>query len=180
MAFLLIYRRGIAPEPVVDLAGLGAGDRLLDIGCGPGTLARAAARRCAAVVGVDPSPEMIRVGRVLNGLRRARSVRLVRGSAEHLPVANGWATVVWALRSVHHWEHRHAGLAEAYRVLAPRGRLLLLEPLVGPGEPGGFTREEFDQLVRDVEAAGFVEVTVSTVPGAAGTVNVLHALVPER
>ena len=46
------------------LSGLAAGDTVADIGCGPGTAARRAARLGASVVGVDPAPVMLRLARL--------------------------------------------------------------------------------------------------------------------
>src|SRR5215472_3971619 len=47
------------------LSGLTASDAVADIGCGPGTAARSAARLGASVVGIDPAPVMLRVARFL-------------------------------------------------------------------------------------------------------------------
>src|SRR5262245_54244381 len=46
-------------EPVLDAAAVAAGDRVLDVGCGTGSLSRAAAARGAVVTGVDISGPMI-------------------------------------------------------------------------------------------------------------------------
>src|SRR5580765_5123562 len=67
----------------VDLSGIGPGDSLVDIGCGPGVAARHAAGLGAHVTGVDPAPVMLRVARLTT--RRAQNVRYVRGVAERLP-----------------------------------------------------------------------------------------------
>ena len=48
---------------VVELCCLKPTDRVLDLGCGPGQLARAFAPVVAEVVGIDPEPEMLRVAR---------------------------------------------------------------------------------------------------------------------
>src|ERR1700704_6559519 len=46
-------------------------DRVVDIGCGPGNAARAAARRGAQVTGIDPAPVMLGVARARTGNRAA-------------------------------------------------------------------------------------------------------------
>jgi SAM-dependent methyltransferase len=65
-AHYLAGRPGYAPraiERVVALCGVQSADRMLDLGCGPGQLARAFAPYVAEVVGVDPEPEMLWLAR---------------------------------------------------------------------------------------------------------------------
>lgn len=161
-AMSMALGRGPAARTMAELAQLTPGDRLVDIGCGPGTAARAAARRCARVTGVDPAPAMLRLGRWLTPARRVPNVTFVSGTAEALPLPGSSVTVAWALSSVHHWSDRAVGLAEASRVLAPGGRLWFAERLARPAARGhaahGLTRGQADQLAQDLEAAGFVGV----------------------
>ena len=86
----------------------------------------------------------------------------MQSSAESVPLADGDATVVWALSSVHHWNDRAAGLAEVERVLVPGGRVFLVERLSPPGAPGharyGMTEPQLDALEADVTRAGFLAV----------------------
>lgn len=158
-ALSMLFGRGRAARSVADLAGLTSADRVVDIGCGPGTAVRVASMRCEHATGVDPSPAMLRFGRWLNSLRRRRNFALLEGTAESLPLPDGRATVVWALSSLHHWTDRAAGIAEAKRVLAPGGRVLLAERLVKPGARGhaahGLTGEQSDELADELTAAGF-------------------------
>ena len=154
--------RGPAARVMTDLAELTSSDRVVDIGCGPGTAARAAARRCASATGVDPALTMLRFGRWLTATRHIPNVTFVRGTAEALPLLDASVTVTWTISSVHHWTDRAAGLAEASRVLAPGGRIFLAERLVKPRAHGhaahGLTRDQADQLANDLKAAGFGEV----------------------
>jgi ubiquinone/menaquinone biosynthesis C-methylase UbiE len=173
-ALSMTVGRGSVARAVADLAELTAGDQVVDIGCGPGAAARVAARRCAHATGVDPSPAMLRLGRWLNALRGTRNVTLVHGSAESIPLPDRSGTVLWALRSVHHWSNRAAGLDEALRVLAPGGRLLLAERLVRPGAHGGLTGDQVDQLVSEVEAAGFTDVRREALTAGRRATNVVR------
>ena len=97
------------------------GRRVLDVGCGTGTLAAALADRARARVwGVEPSSEMLRVARA----RILPGVGLKQGSAEALPFKDGWfERVVMSL--VVHLVDRPQAFLEAARVLAPTGRLAI-------------------------------------------------------
>jgi ubiquinone/menaquinone biosynthesis C-methylase UbiE len=161
-ALSMTVGRGPAARTIADLAELTAADRVVDIGCGPGTAVRVAARRCASATGIDPAPVMLHLGRWLTALQHLPNVTFLNGTAEALPLADGSATVAWALSSFHHWPDPAAGLCEAGRLLAPGGRLLLAERLVKPGARGhathGLTSDQADQLASDLTAAGFGSV----------------------
>jgi ubiquinone/menaquinone biosynthesis C-methylase UbiE len=142
-ALSMIGREGDA-QLVEKLSGLRSEDTLLDIGCGPGTAVRHAARLGATATGVDPAPVMLRVARLLT--RSTERVRYLAGTAETLPVPDGSVSVVWAIASVHHWGDLDAALREARRVLRPRGRLVAVERRTQPGARGhashGWTDEQ--------------------------------------
>jgi ubiquinone/menaquinone biosynthesis C-methylase UbiE len=147
--------RAPAARAVAGLAGLCASDRVVDIGCGPGTAVRTAARQCASVTGIDPAPRMLRLGEWITARQHLANVTFRTGRAEALPLPDASATVAWALSSVHHWPDQAAGLAEARRVLAPGGRILLAERQVKPGARGhaahGLTRAQADRLAAGLE-----------------------------
>jgi ubiquinone/menaquinone biosynthesis C-methylase UbiE len=97
-----------------------AGRRVLDVGCGTGSLAGALAERGARVWGVDPSEEMLAVARS----RLGRRVGLKLGRAEALPFKDGWFERA-VLRLVVHLVDRARALPELARVLSPGGRLVI-------------------------------------------------------
>lgn len=146
----------------VDVTGVSATDRVVDIGCGPGTAARAAARRGAQVIGVDPAPAMLRVARLLTRGRAA--ITWTQGSAEHLALPNDSATVVWSLATVHHWQDVEAGLAQIRRVLVPGGRLLAVERQTQPGATGlashGWTRRQAEYFAALCRTAGLSDTRI--------------------
>jgi 2-polyprenyl-3-methyl-5-hydroxy-6-metoxy-1,4-benzoquinol methylase len=113
------------------MAGPLAGLRLLDVGCGDGAYAVAAAQRGALVRGVDASPEMIAAAR-----RRAAEqdawIDLQLANATQLPFADGSFDVVLAVTVLCFVADASTALREMARVLAPGGRLVM-------GELGGWS-----------------------------------------
>ncbi|HTN80370.1 MAG TPA: class I SAM-dependent methyltransferase [Acidimicrobiales bacterium] len=169
--FVAALTFSVGREPDADLAvrlaEIGPGDRVVDIGCGPGVAMRRAARAGAAsVMGVDPAKVMLRVGRASTVFRsHGADLRFVEGSAEELPLEDAAATVVWSLSTVHHWRDVELGLKEAHRVLAPGGRLLAIERRVKPGATGhashGWADDQAEAFGAACESAGFVDVAVA-------------------
>lgn len=109
------------------LGGL-AGGRVLDLATGSGAFAARLAAGLASyaeLVAVDTSPRALEAARKnLAGLRAAR-VEAADGAA--LPYADGSFDTVAVANSLHHFPDPRAVLAEAARVLAPGGALLVLE-----------------------------------------------------
>jgi SAM-dependent methyltransferase len=182
LALSMTVSRGRVARAAADLAGVGPGDRLVDVGCGPGTAMREAVRRGATATGVDPSAPARRLGRWITPSRWKEDAVFVEGSAESLPVPDEGATILWSLSAVHHWRDRARGLAEAHRVLAPGGRLLLSERLLAPTARWhaghGVTDEDADDLTQAVEAAGFVDADRQVRKAGKRTLVVVTASAP--
>ena len=103
--------------------------------------------------------------RVARAVTRARAgITWAEGSAEGLPVPDVSATVVWALATVHHWRGPAQGVAEAYRVLAPGGRLLAVERQTTPDATGvashGWTKDQAESFAALCRTTGLVDVRV--------------------
>jgi SAM-dependent methyltransferase len=107
-------------EAVVELGGL-RGARILDVGCGPGTVLGVLTRAFGVTgVGVDPSPKMIEAAR-----REAPDVaELHVGAAEDLPLADASFDAA-LMRLVVHLVDRPRAFGEILRVLRPEGRLVI-------------------------------------------------------
>jgi SAM-dependent methyltransferase len=106
---------------VADAAGIGPGDRVLDVACGTGVLAREAVRRSTPgghVTGVDPNPGMLAVAR-----ERAPDVVWQRGMAESLPCEDAAFDVVVSQFGLMFVRDRAAAIEEMLRVLRPGGVL---------------------------------------------------------
>jgi demethylmenaquinone methyltransferase/2-methoxy-6-polyprenyl-1,4-benzoquinol methylase len=119
------------------------GDSVLDAACGTGDLALADLRAGAArVVGVDFSARMLELA-----ARKSSAVEWVQGDLCRLPFPDGTfqaATIGFGLRNV---VDREAALCELGRVLAPGGRLGILEITRARGPLAPFFRVWFDALV---------------------------------
>lgn len=104
--------------------------RILDVATGTGDLALEAARQLQPdlVVGVDLSVSMLAHARSKAGVRRA-ACELVfeRADAAQLPFPDGCFDAVMVGFGVRNFENVQSSLAELYRVLAPRGQLVVLE-----------------------------------------------------
>jgi len=148
----------------VRVSELNTRDAVADIGCGPGTAARRAARFGASVVGIDPAPAMLRIARFLTR-RSKNAARYARGSAEALPLLDSSVSVAWSIACVHHWTDLDAGLQEVRRVLKPRGRLIAIERLTRAGAKGlashGWTTEQANAFADRCLACGFTDARIS-------------------
>jgi arsenite methyltransferase len=107
------------------LLALEPGERVLDIGSGPGFLAEEMAEEVGpegAVHGVDPSESMLAISR-----RRETRVEYAIGDAVSLPYEDETFDAVIATQVYEYVPDMPAALAEARRVLRPGGRLLILD-----------------------------------------------------
>ncbi|MFD8354819.1 class I SAM-dependent methyltransferase [Streptomyces coelicoflavus] len=131
------YRRGRLPyapglahvlAQVLELDGRG---RLIDLGCGPGTVALDLAGLFHEVVGVDPDAGMLaEAARGAAELEVAEKVRWVRARAEELPAGLGDFTVATLAQSFH-WMDRERVAATVRRMLRPGGALVHISDLKG-------------------------------------------------
>ena len=105
-----------------------AGKDVVDVGCGPGALVRALTERGATVTGVEISESQLAAALEQDARRGAR---YLVGRAERLPLDNASVDIAVFMRSFHHVPRADldAALAEARRVLRPRGAVYVAEPL---------------------------------------------------
>lgn len=123
-------RRGGVFRQLVEASGVRPGDRVLDVGCGPGSFTRLIAEAVGPdgrVVGVDAAPEMIAYAS-----RKAKTMHNCHfqvGAAESLPFDPGSFDVVVSSLMLHHLpdEERPLALREMRRVLVPQGRIMIAD-----------------------------------------------------
>jgi ubiquinone/menaquinone biosynthesis C-methylase UbiE len=146
-------------EAMVRHAAVGPGDRILDIGCGPGASLEHAHAAGAEVFGVDPTPGMVK-----RAVRRVPAATVVQGSAEHLDFDDGFFTHVWSVASYHHWAYPERAFDEIRRVLQPGGRLFVMESLIKDGKKGhGLNRGDADDLAATLADHGFTDGNVDVI-----------------
>jgi SAM-dependent methyltransferase len=105
-------------EALLDAAGVDAGTRALDVACGSGVAAAEASARGAVATGIDFSAAMLEVARAAHP-----DVAFLRGDAEALPCPDAAFDAVISNFGVHHVPRPALALAQAFRVLAPGGRI---------------------------------------------------------
>jgi ubiquinone/menaquinone biosynthesis C-methylase UbiE len=124
-----VYERCFVPAifgqwaPMVGAARVASGNRVLDVGCGTGVLARTAADRVAAdsqVTGLDRNVGMLAVAR-----RLRPQIDWRQGDATALPFADASYDVVLSQFALMYFPDRTAALKEMARVLRPGGRLAI-------------------------------------------------------
>ncbi len=107
-----------AVEPLLDAAGVGAGQRVLDVATGPGYVAAAALERGAEPVGIDIAEGMIEVAR-----RENPGIEFVLGDAEQMPLGAEEFDAVLANFVINHLPQPEVAAMEFARVLRPGGRV---------------------------------------------------------
>ena len=116
----------------IELADVKKGERVLDVGCGTGTLTIAARRRGPARTvrarGIDPSAEMIGVSRG-KAAKAGVDVQFQTAVIEKLPFPDGHFDLVLSSLMLHHLpaDVKRAGFAEVRRVLKPSGRFVAVD-----------------------------------------------------
>ena len=157
--FVPVIGAPIANE-LIEIAALRPGERVLDVACGTGVVARRASQLVGArgaVVGLDINPGMLAVARATN--TTGTPIDWHEGNAEAMPLADASFDIVVCQLGLQFMPDKHAALREMRRVLVPGGRLVLNVP--GP-VPQLFVIMR-DALARHIgaEAARFVNQVFS-------------------
>lgn len=154
-----IYDRHLVPAmfapwvpTLLEWSELQPGQRVLDVACGSGIVARAAAERAGPsgrVVGLDINGSMLAVARSLPSISGA-AIEWIEASALDMPLPDAAFDVVLCQHGLQQFPDRSVALAEMRRVLAPGGRLALCVWSRLDGSPG--MAALVDALARHVSA----------------------------
>lgn len=167
---------------LLDLARPQSGERVLDVACGTGIVARGVARRAGAaarVTGLDLSPEMLTVARAASAAE-GLTIDWREGRAEALPLPDQSFELTLCQFGLMFFADRGAALAEMHRVTTAGGRVAIhvfqgieqhpfyqklneaiMHHLGASGVGDIFALGDASALLTSLEAAGFRDVTIS-------------------
>jgi ArsR family transcriptional regulator len=142
---------------------------IADLGAGEGAFALLLAQRATKVIAVDTSAKMIEVGREQALRNGVKNIEYRLGDMEELPIEDAAVDLVFFSQSLHHALHPQRALQEAWRILRPTGRIVILDLMQHRFEEAremyadewlGFGEAELEAML---EKSGFRNVQASVV-----------------
>lgn len=142
---------------------------IADLGAGEGTFSQLLSRRAARVIAVDSSERMVEFGSKLAEKHGVNNLEYRLGDMETLPIGDHEIDLAFFSQSLHHAVNPDRAVSEAWRILRPGGRVVILDLLRHQFEEArelyadvwlGFTEIE---LRRFLERVGFSNVSTSLV-----------------
>ena len=140
-----------------------------DLGAGEGTLAQLLARQADRVIAVDLSPKMVEFGRELATKHELPNLEYRLGDIEEPPLDDASVDLAFLSQALHHAGSPEKALQQAFRIVKPGGRLVVLDLLQ-------HTFEQARELYADVWL-GFSEGELAAMLEKAGFVNIETAVV---
>ncbi len=137
-----------------ELAAIEPGDRVIDVACGPGIVTCRLARHGAPVVAIDLTPRMLELAAERSaaaGLTDLTPFTVAR--MDHLPFPDGSFTVAVNRYALHHAADPEQVAAELVRVVAPGGRLVIVDFAAGPNPIASAAYDDAERL-RDPSHVG--------------------------
>jgi ubiquinone/menaquinone biosynthesis C-methylase UbiE len=142
---------------------------IADLGAGEGTISQLLARRAREVIAVDNAERMVSFGSDLARKHGLRNLHYRKGDLESLPIEDHAVDVAFFSQSLHHAQKPERALAEAFRILRPGGRVIVLDLV-------RHSCEEARELYADLWL-GFKEVEMRRMLRRTGFKNVATAIV---
>lgn len=142
---------------------------IADLGAGEGTFSQMLARRSKKVIAVDNSEKMVEYGRELAHKHGIKNLEYRKGDLEDVPIKDGTVDLAFFSQALHHAQHPERAVAEAWRILKPGGRIVVLDLL-------RHNYEEARELYADLWL-GFTEVEVTRFLRQAGFKNIETSIV---
>ena len=142
---------------------------IADLGAGEGTFSQLLARRAKKVIAVDNSEKMVEYGAALARKHRVKNLEYRQGDIEDVPIRKASVDVAFFSQALHHARHPQRAVAEAWRILRPGGRIVVLDLMRHTYEQArelyadlwlGFTEVEVGRFLRH---AGFKDIETSVV-----------------
>ncbi|MBV9469102.1 MAG: methyltransferase domain-containing protein, partial [Abitibacteriaceae bacterium] len=133
---------------------------IADLGAGEGTLALLLAQRAERVIAVDNSQKMVEYGTGVAQRNGVQNLEYRLGDLEELPIAEDAVDLVLMHQTLHHALHPQQAIEEAWRVLRPGGRIVILDLLKHDFEAArelygdvwsGFSQVELIELLRKAQ-----------------------------
>ena len=112
---------------IVQWAGAGPEDTVLDVACGPGLLACAFARVVKHATGVDMTPAMLEQAGKIQGEKGVHNVTWLPGNVYSLPFPDSQFSIVSSRFAFHHLEQPLAALKEMKRACRSGGRIIVAD-----------------------------------------------------
>src|SRR6267154_4108807 len=131
---------------IVQWAGTGPEDTVLDVACGPGLLACAFARVAQHATGVDMTPAMLEQARKTQQEQGLKNVSWQAGDVYSLPFPSAQFSIVSSRFAFHHLQDPMAALDEMKRVCKPGGRIVVADMAPLPEKSAALNAAE---LLRD-------------------------------
>jgi len=129
-------------ELLLDLAGVAPESAVLDVACGPGMVACAAATRARCVAGIDLTPAMVEQARALQAKLGLGNLEWHVGEASALPFPDASYDAVTTRYSFHHMADPDLALAEMRRVAKPGARVAVADMVLPRAQGAAYDRME--------------------------------------
>jgi ubiquinone/menaquinone biosynthesis C-methylase UbiE/predicted transcriptional regulator len=140
-----------------------------DLGAGEGTFSQLLARRAKKVIAIDNSEKMVEYGTELARKHGVTNLEYRFGDIEDIPIKSATVDLAFFSQALHHAQHPEQAVGEAFRILKPGGRIVVLDLLRHNYQKAremyadlwlGFTEVEVGRFLRD---AGFKNAEISIV-----------------